>query len=367
MTKRVLILGSTGSIGKNALKVLENFRDRFKVVGLAARNNVNEMLFQVERFKPEAVYMFNGKLNADVKTYGNLRSFIDDIDFDICISAISGSDGILPTYWASRKAKRLAIANKESLVCAGNFIMNSPSEIIPVDSEHSAIFQCLQGNREKDLSNLILTASGGPFWSRKDLNGVTVEEALNHPNWKMGKKVTIDSATMMNKGLEVIEAHWLFGVEPDRIEVLIHPQSIVHSMVRFMDGSVISQMAIPDMRIPIAYALSYPNRLPLKLPSLNLSGRSLTFEKPDISKFKCLGLAYKALKAGYPYPIVLNAADEVAVNLFLNGKIGFADIPSIVEETLSKTDLGKPSSIEDVVEINTESKGIASEVANAFR
>ncbi|MEO2065417.1 MAG: 1-deoxy-D-xylulose-5-phosphate reductoisomerase [Desulfurobacteriaceae bacterium] len=373
--KRVLVLGSTGSIGESTLKVVEAFPEEFKVVGLVAGRNRDSLLFQSKKFKPEAVALFEGELpnNLPFKAFTGIegiRRLIEELDFDVCVAAISGSAGILPTYWAARKGRRLALANKEALVCAGPFVKSVSREIIPVDSEHSAIFQCLNGERRESVEEIILTASGGPFREREDLDRVKPEEALKHPNWDMGKKVTIDSATLMNKGLEVIEAYWLFGFPLERIKVVIHPQSIVHSMVRFVDGSVISQMGVPDMKIPIAYALSYPERLPLgeKFSSLNLhfSGLKLDFYEPDTEKFPCLKLAYESLERGYPYPIVLNAADEVAVELFLKGKIKFTQIPVLIEEVLERSNFPKPGSIEDVVEVDKGAKELAWKVARRW-
>jgi len=373
--KRVLILGSTGSIGQNTLKVIGAFPERFKVVGLVAGTKREELLAQAEKFRPEAVALYEGELpdNLPFKTYSGLsgiRELIEDVDFDICVAAISGSAGILPTYWAARKGGRLALANKEALVCAGKFVKGVAREIIPVDSEHSAIFQCLKGEELKEVKEIILTASGGPFREREELDGVKPEEALKHPNWEMGKKVTVDSATLMNKGLEVIEAYWLFGLPLERIKVVIHPQSIVHSMVRFRDGSVISQMGAPDMKIPIAYALSHPERLPLldSFPSCEIDffGLELTFHEPDTERFPCLELAYESLKRGYPYPIVLNAADEIAVELFLEGKIKFTQIPLLIEEVLNSSNFPPPGSVEEVVEIDKRARELARKVAQRW-
>jgi len=364
--KRVLLLGSTGSIGESALDVISRFPGRFTVTALVAGRNIEKLKAQAERFSPEAVclvesnerFAFSGKFYSGMS---GLKELIDSHDFDICISAISGSAGILPTYWSALKAERLAIANKEAIVSAGMFIMKAPCQVIPVDSEHSAVFQCLKAR--PGAVEIILTASGGPLRDRHDLESVTPEEALSHPNWRMGAKVTVDSATLMNKGLEVIEAHWLFGFPPDRIKVVVHPQSIVHSLVRFSDNSLIAQLSVPDMRIPISYALGYPDGLPLgeefelRLPSLELS-----FEEPDVRRFPCLRLAYGALESGYPSPIVLNSANEVAVNSFLARRIPFTAIPAVIEKTLEKADFPAPSSIEDVVEIDRLSKKLAEEV-----
>jgi len=371
--KKVLILGSTGSIGKNSLEVIKQFPEEFKVVGLVAGQNEKELLNQAYEFSPEAIALYKNfsQKPKSLKSYEGLtgiKTLIEDLDFDIAISAITGAAGILPTYWCACKGVRIALANKESLVCAGNFIKEKAKEIIPVDSEHSAIFQCLQGEKKENVKEIILTASGGPFRKRKNLETVTPKEALKHPNWDMGKKVTIDSATLMNKGLEVIEAFWLFELPPEKIKTVIHPQSIVHSLVKFIDNSIIAQMGTADMKIPIAYALSYPDRLPLSFPELNLNlyGLNLEFEEPDTEKFPCLKLAYNSLKAGYPYPIVLNAADEVAVELFLKQKIKFTQIPTLIEETLNNFSAPPPSSIEEVTEIDNKARELARKLAEKY-
>ncbi len=370
--KKVLILGSTGSIGKNTVEVIKTFSERFKAVGLVAGRDAKTLKKQAEELKPDAVCLVESKKKVEgFKTYNGiegLKALIEELEFDICVSAITGAAGILPTYWAAKKCERLALANKESLVCAGKFIREVAKEIIPVDSEHSALFQCLNGEDMASVEEIVLTASGGPFLRRENLENVTVEEALKHPNWNMGVKVTIDSATMMNKGLEVIEAYWLFNIPLEKIKVLVHPQSIVHSLVRFVDNSVVSQMAVPDMRIPIAYALSYPERLPLKLESLhlNLHGKSLEFEEPDTDRFPCLKLAYEALERGYPYPIVLNAADEVAVNLFVEGKIPFTSIPKIVKVTIDKSNFEEPETVKDVLTIDQQARELALKVAKCL-
>lgn len=357
-SKRVLILGSTGSIGENTLKVVEEFPELFKVVGLVAGSSKEKLLEQKEKFNVDNVALY-----SQVGLEG-IRELIERTDFDVAVCAISGSAGILPTYWAAKKGKRLALANKESLVCAGKFITEAAKEIIPVDSEHSAIFQCLVGEKREAVEEIILTASGGAFLNREDLETVKPEEALKHPNWEMGKKVTVDSSTLMNKGLEVIEAYWLFGFPVEKIKVVIHPQSIVHSLVRFRDNSVKAQLGVPDMRIPIAYALSYPEKLPLKEEEyqLNLFGLKLTFLEPNTEKFPCLKLAYKSLEIGYPYPIVLNSADEVGVELFLKGEIKFTEIPKLIEETLNRADFEPPKDIYEVVEIDRKARELALEV-----
>ncbi len=361
-SKKVLILGSTGSIGENTLKVVEKFPQQFKIVGLVAGSNREKLQEQKEKFNVERTALYS---EAGLE---GIKKLIDETVFDVAVCAISGSAGILPTYWAAKKGKRLALANKESLVCAGNFITEVAKEIIPVDSEHSAIFQCLVGEKKDEVEEIILTASGGAFLNRENLEEVKPEEALKHPNWDMGKKVTVDSSTLMNKGLEVIEAYWLFGLPVERIKVVIHPQSIVHSLVRFRDNSLKAQLGVPDMRIPIAYALSYPERLLLKGEELrlNLFGLNLTFLEPDTKRFPCLRLAYESLKMGYPYPIVLNAADEVAVELFLEGKIKFTEIPKLIEETLSRADFKPPKDIYEVAEIDRRAKELSLEVFRSW-
>jgi len=360
-SKKVLILGSTGSIGENTLKVVEQFPERFKVTGLVAGSNREKLQEQKERFGVERTALFS-EVGLD-----GIKRLIEETEFDVAVCAISGSAGILPTYWAAKKGKRLALANKESLVCAGKFITEVAREIIPVDSEHSAIFQCLVGEKKEEVEEIILTASGGAFLNRENLEEVKPEEALKHPNWEMGKKVTVDSSTLMNKGLEVIEAYWLFGLPVERIKVVIHPQSIVHSLIRFRDNSVKAQLGVPDMRIPIAYALSYPERLPLNGElRLNLFGLNLTFLEPDTERFPCLRLAYESLKMGYPYPIVLNAADEVAVELFLKGKIKFTEIPKLIEETLNRANFKPPKDIYEVAEIDRRAKELSLEVFRSW-
>ncbi len=353
--KNIAILGSTGSIGRNALEVIAKFPDRFRVIGLTAWNNSALLQAQIIRFRPRVVAIADNCLSSEL--HDNLSGHdyrpeilcghqgISDVagmpEADIVISAIVGAAGLQPTLKAVRAGKTVALANKETLVMAGHIftteVRNSGARLLPVDSEHSALFQCMNGNKADSIRKVILTASGGPFLGRtaRDLEHVTAADALRHPNWQMGKKITIDSATLMNKGLEVIEAHYLFNMPADRISVLVHPQSIVHSLVEFLDGSCLAQLANPDMKGPIAYALSYPERLgnvmePLDWEKLS----SLTFLKPDTNTFPCLRLAYEALKCGGTMPSVLNAANEVAVHAFLNGIIGFNAIPVIIEKTM---------------------------------
>ncbi|RMG73800.1 MAG: 1-deoxy-D-xylulose-5-phosphate reductoisomerase [Nitrospirae bacterium] len=362
--KRLSILGSTGSIGRATLDIVRRYPEHFRVVGLAAASNVELMAEQIKSFNPLMVALYDSASAEDIaRRFPELRvlsgteglievATMEEADF--VLSAISGSSGLLPTYEAVRAGKTIGLANKETLVMAGELInREAKAAIIPVDSEHSAIFQCLQGHRTEDVRKLILTASGGPFrgMKRKELEAVTGEDALKHPTWQMGRKVTIDSATLMNKGLEVIEAHHLFGFRPEQIDVVIHHQSIVHSMVEFIDGSLIAQLSVPDMRGPIAYALSYPERLPDVLNRCSLSElKTLSFESPDLETFSCLRLCYRAIELGGTAPAVINAADEKAVDAFLKGFIGFNDIPAIIEEILSAHRPAPVETISDVLE-----------------
>ncbi len=363
--KRLSILGCTGSIGVTTLELVARFPERFHVVALAAGKNVKRLAEQVRRFQPTVVAVGDAAAASELRTLApeyrgellcgddGLRAVATASSADLVVSALVGAFGLQPTLDAIAAGKDVALANKEVLVVAGELVTRAAQaagvNLFPLDSEHNAIFQALRGHRREDLRRIILTASGGPFLNRplSDLGAVTRDDALRHPTWKMGEKITIDSATLMNKGLEVIEAHWLFGADADQIAVLIHPQSIVHSMVEYIDGSVIAQMGIPDMSIPIAYILAYPERLPLQhLPSLDLAGAArLQFMEPDLSKFVCLRLAYRALRAGGTVPAVLNAANEVAVAAFLNGTIGFLDIARTLTTVL---DAHVPSAASDL-------------------
>ena len=368
--KTVNIYGSTGSIGTQSLNVIRKNRDKFKVIGLTAEKNLTLLEKQITEFSPEFVFIKDKKKAEYLKNKYGIDVFYGEnglIDFasykkvDISLIGISGIAGILPTYTAIQYSKRIALANKESLVSAGEFIINKAkknnTEIIPVDSEHSAIFQCLMKNQKKYLRKIILTASGGPFWSypKEKFREINVEDALKHPTWKMGKKITIDSATLMNKGLEIIEAKWLFNVTPDKIDVIIHPQSIIHSMVEYSDGSIIAQLGIPSMEIPISYALFYPERAFLE-KSLDITSKSLTFFKPDFEKFPTLNFAYEALKRGKGYPAGLNMANELAVNAFLKRKIKFYEIFEIIEKIFDFKFLENFTKINDVFRINEEIK-----------
>jgi len=367
--KNISILGSTGSIGCSALNVIEKNPERFQVVALAAGENIKLLKKQIETFHPKLVAVgskdnalkLSEALTAKIKVkifYGEegLRE-IASFPSTIVISAISGSAGLVPTLAAIEAGNDIALANKETMVMAGEIVTKRANKkrvkIIPVDSEHSAIFQCLEGNRRENLRRIILTASGGPFlnFTPNQLKRVSLDQTLRHPNWKMGKKITIDSASMMNKGLEVIEAKWLFNVDINAIDVLIHPQSIVHSMVEFIDGAYLAQMGVPDMKIPIAYALTYPERIINDLPSLNLiKTGNLEFYKPDIKKFPCLDIAYRAGICGGTAPVVLNAADEVVVSAFMNKKIRFVDLPKIIEKVLTFHSVMNNPSLDDILQ-----------------
>jgi 1-deoxy-D-xylulose-5-phosphate reductoisomerase len=379
--KNIAILGATGSIGRNTLQVVERLSQRFRVVGLAAGRNIRLLHKQIERFKPEVVSVEGEKDARELKKL--CKALPLKIVFgeegaeevarfrknDIIVSAITGIKELRPTLVAVKAGKRVALANKESMVVAGPLIQdevrNSGSEIIPSDSEHNGIFQCLMKENKENVKRIILTASGGPFFRtpQEEMKNKTLEEALEHPRWKMGQKVTIDSATLMNKGLEVIEARWLFDIPEDRITVHIHPQSIVHSMVEYVDGSVIAQLGIPDMSGPIAFALSYPERLKLDLPTLDLFAlHALTFLKPDFAKFPCLELAFAACKAGGTMPAVLNAANEVAVQSFLDRRVPLTGIATVVNQAMQEHVPGPASELEEIVEADCWARRRTAEV-----
>ncbi|MCH9029128.1 MAG: 1-deoxy-D-xylulose-5-phosphate reductoisomerase [Bacteroidetes bacterium] len=352
--KNVFVLGSTGSIGVNTLNVIRNFPDHFKVSALTVNTNTTLLLEQVNEFKPEWVVVKNKEAAINLENQlpakcillvgsEGLITAASEIDYDIFLGAMVGYAGLAPTMEAIKRGKRIALANKETLVVAGEVVKSYcekyGAEIIPVDSEHSAIYQCLVGENIGDVEKLIITASGGPFFNKDKsfFDHATVEEALNHPNWEMGNKITIDSATMMNKGLEVIEARWLFGLPTNKIDVVIHPQSIIHSMVQFRDGSIKAQMGLPDMKLPIQYALTYPERFENKFERTNLAAiGTLSFYEPDLEKFECLKLAFDVLDTGGTAPCVLNAANEIAVEKFLNKEIKFSTIPTLIEKSLAK-------------------------------
>ena len=355
--KNITILGSTGSIGVNTLNVIDNLDQDYNIVGLSANTSANTILSQIKKYKPEVVAISDlntaGFVKEQLKGYditilpgrSGLLELSSRNDVDLLFNALVGSSGMEPTLCAIKSSVDVALSNKESLVMAGDIIesekIKSGAKIFPVDSEHSAIWQCLAGEKIDQVEKIILTGSGGPFRNRDidTLIDVKVGDALNHPNWEMGKKITIDSASMMNKGLEVIETKWLFGIESNRIEIVIHPESIIHSMVEFKDKSVKAQLGIPDMKVPIQYALTYPDRKSSMWESLDLSKiGSLSFEPPNLDRFPCISLAYEALKKGGTYPAVLNVANEQAVYRFLNSEITFTDIPIIIEQACDKHD-----------------------------
>ncbi|MEG2984796.1 MAG: 1-deoxy-D-xylulose-5-phosphate reductoisomerase [Peptostreptococcaceae bacterium] len=374
--KKISILGSTGSIGTQTLDVVRKNRDKFEVVAISANSSINLLLEQIKEFKPKYVAVYNENSaktlkemipsDISIEILSGMEglvtiSSLDEID--VLLTAIVGMIGLVPTLEAIKKGKTIALANKETLVTAGQLVMeeakNRNVSILPVDSEHSAIFQCLNGENKKEIDSIILTASGGPFRgkSRDELVNVTKNEALKHPNWSMGRKISIDSSTLMNKGLEVIEAKWLFDVEADKIDVVVHPQSIIHSMVQYVDSSIIAQMGCPDMKLPIQYALTYPERILNDFERLDFSKlSSLTFEKPDMNTFPCLKLAYDCLRMGGTYSAVLNAANEVLVNEFLEDKIKFYDIPYYIEKTLDNhSSIAKPT-LEEILHIDNWSR-----------
>lgn len=376
----VAILGSTGSIGTQTLDVIDRHSELFEVYALTAHSNIDLLVEQAKKYRPEVVAI------ADERHYKTLREALDGLPIkvfagadsicqiaamspiDTVVTAMVGYSGLLPTVRAIEAGKKIALANKETLVVAGELVtdlaLRNRVDIIPIDSEHSAIFQCLVGENENSVEKLILTASGGAFRDtpKDDLRLATAADALRHPTWKMGAKITIDSATMMNKGFEVIEARWLFDIPIDKIEVIIHPQSIVHSMVQFCDGSIKAQLGQPDMRHPIQYALTFPDRLNAQVKRANLADiHQLTFEKPDYEKFRNLRLAYDALRRGGNIPCILNAANEVAVDAFLKGKIGFFAMSDIIEQTISETAFISSPTLDDYIATDREARARSSE------
>ena len=410
--KNVLIMGSTGSIGTQALEIIRNNRDRFRACGLTCRSRLAELMQQIREFGPDAVCVGNAgdaaKVQAEfprLQVYYGEEGLVEfaKTDCDIVLNSLMGISGLAPTYEAIYRSRDIALANKETLVTGGRLITELCREkgvrLLPVDSEHSAIFQCLEGNggsacgrafsdaaddgdardgEPRKIRRILLTASGGPFRGRslEEMKDVTVEQALAHPNWSMGSKITIDSATMMNKGLEVIEARWLFDVPAEKIDIHVHPESIVHSMVEFMDGSVMAQMGLPDMKIPIGLALDYPDRLDLlddfsgrdedrgSDGSLDFFSKAadLHFEKADRKVFRCIDMAYRALEEGGSAPVVMNGANEELVAMFLSGKIGFLDIPDTIEKVMDSYAHSEPGSVEEILEIDKEARRIAGEV-----
>ena len=384
MKKQIAILGSTGSIGTQALEVIEEHSDLYEVYCLTANNRVRELAEQARRFNPAAVVIANEahyeELKSlladcpDINVYAG-RQAIDDIvtagPIDMVLTAMVGFAGLSPTISAIKAHKKICLANKETLVVAGELICRLAAEnhapILPVDSEHSAIFQSIVGEGDNDIEKILLTASGGPFrtFSKEQLAKVTKADALHHPTWEMGAKITIDSASMMNKGFEMIEAKWLFGVDVDKIQVLVHPQSIVHSAVQFADGAVKAQLGVPDMRLPIQYAFSYPDRLHLNGDRLNLFEHPLEFFEPDMEKFRCLALAYEAMRKGGNMPCILNAANEIVNRGFLDDKCGFLDMPRIIEETMARVAFDANPSYDTYIATDAEARRVATELMGA--
>lgn len=384
MKKQIAILGSTGSIGTQALEVIEEHSDLYEVYCLTANNRVRELAEQARRFNPAAVVIANEahyeELKSlladcpDINVYAG-RQAIDDIvtagPIDMVLTAMVGFAGLSPTISAIKAHKKICLANKETLVVAGELICRLAAEnhspILPVDSEHSAIFQSIVGEGDNEIEKILLTASGGPFrtYSKEQLAKVTKADALHHPTWEMGAKITIDSASMMNKGFEVIEAKWLFGVDVDKIQVLVHPQSIVHSAVQFVDGAVKAQLGVPDMRLPIQYAFSYPDRLHLNGDRLNLFEHPLEFFEPDMEKFRCLALAYEAMRKGGNMPCILNAANEIVNRGFLDDKCGFLDMPRIIEETMARVAFDANPSYDTYIATDAEARRVATELMGA--
>ncbi|WP_289623371.1 1-deoxy-D-xylulose-5-phosphate reductoisomerase [Gabonibacter chumensis] len=379
--KNIAVLGSTGSIGTQTLQVIGANPERFRVEVLTANNQVELLAQQAVRFKPNMVVIANeekyGQLkellaDEDIKVYAGseaIAQVVESSTIDVIVTAMVGYSGLLPTIRAIKAGKTIALANKETLVVAGDLIHDLVTEykvaLLPVDSEHSAIFQCLTGEMNNPVEKILLTASGGPFRGKdyEFLKQVTPEQALRHPNWKMGAKVTIDSASMMNKGFEAIEAKWLFGLKSSQIEVLVHPQSIVHSMVQFTDGCIKAQLGVPDMRLPIQYALTYPDRVVSSFERVDFSRYSnLTFEKPDPITFRNLGLAFEAMEKGGNIPCILNAANEIAVDAFLKEKVSFTRMPEIIEETISRVCFIQKPDLQDYIETDREGRKIAMDI-----
>jgi 1-deoxy-D-xylulose-5-phosphate reductoisomerase len=372
--KRLTVLGATGSIGLRTLELVSSFSDEFQVAGLAARGSNVELIADLcRKYSPRAVALVDGRAVDPLARLlppprpeilvgpSGLVTLTRDVEAEVVVSALVGAAGLLPTIAAIEAGRTVALANKETLVMAGSLMTAAARRrgvaLLPVDSEHSAIFQCLRGHNKRDVHRILLTASGGPFRElpRERFPEVTVQDALRHPTWKMGPKITIDSATLMNKGLEIIEARWFFDVEPHQVQVVIHPQSIVHSMVEYVDGSILAQLGVADMGVPILYALTYPERRPAPAARLDLARvGQLTFFEPDTDRFPCLRLARQALERGGPAPVVLNAANEVAVAAFLDGRIRFTAIPELIERALETSPRGEPTSVEECVAVDAE-------------
>ena len=378
MSRQLAILGSTGSIGTQALEVISEHGDLFEVYALTANNNAELLIEQAHKYMPDTVVIANEKKYPEVKEAleelpikvwagaDAIAQVVTADPIDMVLTAMVGYSGLRPTIEAIKAKKAIALANKETLVVAGELITSLANEnqvpIIPVDSEHSAIFQCLNGEWRNPIEKILLTASGGPFFSKtkEELATVTKEQALKHPNWNMGAKVTIDSASLMNKGFEMIEAKWLFGVKPEQIEIIVHPQSIIHSMIQFEDGAIMAQLSIPDMKLPISYAFSYPGRLKSASKRFDFfSCRSLTFEKPDTDKFRNLAFAFEAIDKGGNMPCILNAANEIAVDAFLHDKAGFLQMSDIIEQTMAKASFIAKPSYEDYALTDAEARQIA--------
>ena len=383
MKRQIAILGSTGSIGSQALDVVAANPDLYEVYALTANNNVDKLVEQAKRFMPEAVVIANeihyhrlkdALSELPIKVYAGADALCQVVTadpIDMVLASMVGFAGLRPTIEAIKAGKAIALANKETLVVAGELVTSLANKhkvpVLPVDSEHSAIFQCLHGEYENEVEKIILTASGGPFrkMTMEQLKTVTREQALRHPNWDMGAKITIDSASLMNKGFEVIEARWLFGVPYDRIEVVVHPQSVIHSMVQYADGAVKAQLGAPDMHIPIQYAFSYPIRLKSVFPRLDFRKISeLTFEMPDMGRFRNLALAYRALETGGSMPCVLNSANEICVDAFLHDRIGFLEMSSVIEKTMDTVPFEKNPSLDDYMRIDGEARRVASSFIN---
>lgn len=375
--KNLCILGATGSIGTQTLDVIREQKEDFTLHSISSNKNAAKTIEIIDEFMPVYVTVMDETAFSDIKAYCSSKNYRTKIlqgmqglnaiasmsEVDMVVTSVVGMIGLEPTMNAIKAGKDIALANKETLVAAGELVMAEAKKqgvrILPVDSEHGAIFQCLQGNERRDVANLLLTASGGPFRGKQmsELLSITVDEALSHPNWNMGRKISIDSATLMNKGLEVIEAHWLFGIPYDNINVIVHPQSIIHSMVEYVDGSIIAQLSNPDMRLPIQYAINYPERKRSVIKKLDFFElQNLTFEKPDMSTFRCLKLAFEAGKTGGTMPAIMNAANEAAVALFLNKKIKFIDIGRIIEDCMTRFTCTNKFTIEEVISLDSEVK-----------
>ncbi|MEX0780672.1 MAG: 1-deoxy-D-xylulose-5-phosphate reductoisomerase [Balneolales bacterium] len=381
--QNLLILGSTGSIGTQTLEIVKQHPNRFRVYGLTAHKNWKLLARQINIYKPKFAILTDGVSVNNLRELINhnetqlledndsLTRIVEHEAVDVVVNSLVGFSGFLPTYFALKAGKKVALANKESLVVGGELLSEynnengKPQNLLPIDSEHSAILQCLAGESEKSIEKLIITASGGPFrsWDIRDMEYITVDDALDHPNWDMGSKITIDSATMMNKGLEIIEAHWLFNIPLERIEAVVHPQSIIHSMVTFTDGSTKAQMGLPDMMIPIQYALSWPDRWDLNVPRQDWAKlQQLTFESVDYSRFPCMRLAIETLKEGGHAPAILNAANEVAVNRFLNHEITYIQIAKIIEKSLENITSRETLSISSLENIDSETRNFAKNI-----